>query len=159
MPYFEIVDILALYTKMINFIENIHDFEINRLMDSAIHLYLITLPELLPPTCYCSNVVKSRHGSANSSHEWTVTSNIRNIRLIYAWNRILTSALFFCIIIWSCRYGGIGRRSGLKILWPVMVVSVRPRLPALEDGSRDPSSSVIKWRCTQVAEGGALEMR
>ena len=74
-------------------------------------------------------------------------------------NRILTSTLFFCIIIWSCRYGGIGRRSGLKILWPVMVVSVRPRLPALEDGSRDPSSSVIKWRCTQVAEGGALEMR
>ena len=64
MPYFEIVVILALYTKMINFIKSIHDFEINRLMDSAIHLYLITLPELLPPTCYCSNVVKLSQGMA-----------------------------------------------------------------------------------------------
>ena len=47
MPNFEIVDILALCTKMLIVIESIHDFEINRLMDSAIHLYLITLPELL----------------------------------------------------------------------------------------------------------------
>ena len=69
MPYFEIVDILALCTKMLIVIESIHDFEISRLMDSAIHLYLITLPELLPPTCYCSNIVKSRRGSADSSHE------------------------------------------------------------------------------------------
>ena len=65
----KILDSLAPHTKMIDGAKNIHDFEINRLMDSAIHLYLITLPELLPPTCYCSNVVKSRRGSANSSHE------------------------------------------------------------------------------------------
>ena len=45
---------------MINFIESIHDFQINRLMDSAIHLYLITLPELLPSSCHCPNVVKAR---------------------------------------------------------------------------------------------------
>ena len=54
------MDILALCTKMINFIESIHDFQINRLMDSAIHLYLITLPELLPSSCHCPNVVKAR---------------------------------------------------------------------------------------------------
>ena len=47
MPYLEIVDILALRAKMVNFVESIHDFEIRLLLDSAIHLYLITLPELL----------------------------------------------------------------------------------------------------------------
>ena len=46
-PYLEIVDILALRAKMVNFVESIHDFEIRLLLDSAIHLYLITLPELL----------------------------------------------------------------------------------------------------------------
>ena len=48
MPYLEIVDILALHKKMVNYVESIHDFEISRLVDSAIHLYLITLSGLLP---------------------------------------------------------------------------------------------------------------
>ena len=36
--------------------------------------------------------------------------------------------------VWSakrCRDGGIGRHEGLKILWPVMAVPVRPRLAVL----------------------------
>lgn len=44
MPYLEIVDILALCVKMVLGAESIHDFEIRRLLDSAIHLYLIPPP-------------------------------------------------------------------------------------------------------------------
>lgn len=41
------MDILALSPKMINDVENIHDFKINQLLDSAINLSLIYLAELL----------------------------------------------------------------------------------------------------------------
>ena len=34
-PYFKIMDILALCTKMINDVENIHDFKINQLLDTS----------------------------------------------------------------------------------------------------------------------------
>ena len=46
-PYFKIMDILALCTKMINDVENIHDFKINQLLDSTINLSLIYLAGLL----------------------------------------------------------------------------------------------------------------
>ena len=39
-PYLKILDSLALYAKMIDGAENIHDFVINRLLDSAIQLHL-----------------------------------------------------------------------------------------------------------------------
>ena len=38
--YLKILDSLAPYAKMIDGAKNIHDFEINRLLDSAIHLHL-----------------------------------------------------------------------------------------------------------------------
>lgn len=38
--YLKILDSLAPYTKMIDGAKNIHDFEINLLLDSAIHLHL-----------------------------------------------------------------------------------------------------------------------
>ena len=38
--YLKILDSLAPYTKMIDGAKNIHDFVINRLLDSAIHLHL-----------------------------------------------------------------------------------------------------------------------
>ena len=39
-PYLKILDSLAPYAKMIDGAENIHDFVINRLLDSAIQLHL-----------------------------------------------------------------------------------------------------------------------
>ena len=39
-PDYEIVDILAPCPKMINDVNNIHYFEINQLLDGAIHLHL-----------------------------------------------------------------------------------------------------------------------
>ena len=41
------MDILALCTKMINDVKNIHDFKINQLLDSTINLSLIYLAGLL----------------------------------------------------------------------------------------------------------------
>ena len=40
------MDILALCTKMINDVKNIHDFKINQLLDSTINLSLTYLAEL-----------------------------------------------------------------------------------------------------------------
>ena len=40
MPYLKILDSLDPYAKMIDGAKNIHDFEIDRLLDSAIHLHL-----------------------------------------------------------------------------------------------------------------------
>ena len=54
------------------------------------------------------------------------------------WNFCCTFAADFEIYpVWSakrCRDGGIGRHEGLKILWPVMAVPVRPRLAVPETG-------------------------